>query len=105
AGDVGNEGYIAHQLGAVAVGVLAEDLDRTLIGGEPEHGVERRGLARAIVADEPIDAPGRDVEVEAVQDLVLAEILLEVASRYDCVAHSLSSLRSVSRERPRAVIC
>src|ERR1043165_8186368 len=88
----------------MGVRVLPEHLHRALGGGEPEHGIGRRGVARAIVADEAVDAAGRDVEIEPVQDLGLAEFLLEAADRNDGIGHFLSPLSSASRVRPRASI-
>src|SRR5690606_30798344 len=103
------------QLGALGKRVFAEHLDRALIARQPQHGVERRGLARAIVADKPIDAAGRNVEIEPVQDLLAAERLLEPPRRDDgfadaigLVGHGCSSAlapaRSVWGSSSRALI-
>ena len=80
---IGNEGDIAHQAGPVGKGVLAQHANSALAIGEAQHGIERRGLARAVMADQPVDAAGRNVEIQAMQDLLAAEFLAQAARRND----------------------
>ncbi len=40
-GDVGDEGYVGHELVTLGPGIMAEDGERAAVGGEAEDGVEQ----------------------------------------------------------------
>ena len=77
--EIERQGDFAHQPGAVGERLAAEHGDRALIGGETEDGIERRGLAGAIVPDKAIDPAGQQLEIEAAEDGATAELLFEAA--------------------------
>ena len=66
-GDVGDERYVTHKLVALGPGIAPQDIQIPLIRGEAEDGVECRGFAGAIGADEPKDASFFDAQVDAIQ--------------------------------------
>src|SRR5699024_10111742 len=75
AGEVGPELDVAGDVGEAAVqghevddGVLAEDLDAATVGAQQaEDDAQRRRLAGAVGAEEAVDLPAGDLEVEAVE--------------------------------------
>ena len=68
---------------ARTAGGVGDDVDagdvRAAGGGEGERGedADRRGLAGAVVAEQPEDGAGGDVEVEVAQRPEVAEALAE----------------------------
>ncbi|MCY1546283.1 hypothetical protein D9M68_822720 [compost metagenome] len=83
ASHVGNEGDVFHQAGAAGKGIFAQHADGAFAAGEPQHGIERSGLAGTVVADQAIDAAGENIEIEPVQDFLIAELLAQAARRHD----------------------
>src|SRR6185312_11969458 len=97
-GDVGDERDVAHQLFARGPGVAAEHAQLSLVRGETENRGERGGLARAVGADEPEDAPLFDAQIEAVQRDRRAEGFMEPTCFY--TGHGFSA---PPRWRPAAL--
>src|SRR5205807_4652215 len=83
-GNIGNERDIPHELIALRPGVASEHLQFSLIWGEAENRVERRGLACAVGTNEPEDAALFNTQVDAVQRDRCAERLTETACFYPC---------------------
>jgi hypothetical protein len=65
--DVRDEAGLMHEQGALAERLAAEHLQLALVGGEPQHGAQRAGLAGAVRTDEADDASRLDGEVGSIE--------------------------------------
>ena len=81
-GDVRDEARLAHEQRALGERLAAEHAERALVGREPEHGTQRRGLARTVRSDEADDASRLHDEVRAIKGDKGAVSLGE-AARFD----------------------
>src|SRR5690606_29493518 len=105
-GDVGDEADLVHQLVARHARVLAQYRKLALERGQAEDGLQRRGLAGTVGADQADDAARLDGEADFVQRRLAAVLLAEVAG--DDGAHSTPALpraasiwlRRLSQESP-----
>src|SRR5438105_8044292 len=79
-GHVGDEADIAHELVALVPGIASKHPQLSLIGSEPEDGVQRGSLAGAVGTDEPEDAALFDPQIDPVERDGCAESLAQAAS-------------------------
>ena len=98
--DVGDEGDALHQLVALVVRVESEHAQRSLAAREPEHRLERGGLAGAVRADQADDAAGLDLEGDAVERRGLAEALPQSLG-FDQSGHEWPNYSGCRRRRRR----
>src|SRR5262249_29180296 len=93
-GDVSNEADIAHEQIALFPGIASKHPQVSLIRNEPEHRVERRGLACAIGTDDSEDAALLDAEINSVERDGCAERLAQEACFNACHSNQRSSFSS-----------
>src|SRR5574337_21361 len=113
-GHVGDEAHVVHHPGAALARIMAEHIQLAVEIGEPENGLERRGLAGAVRADQADDAAFLDVEIYLVECVYVAVVLAQGPGFEQC-AHDLlrlpsstafnNSLGSRSSRSMRAMIC
>src|SRR5437899_1160594 len=77
--DIGNEANIAHELITLFPGIASEDPQFSLIWNQSKHGIERRGLSRAVGTDNSENAALFHPEIDAVQRDRCTENLAEAA--------------------------
>src|SRR5437660_11315449 len=88
-GDIGDKTDIPHELIAFSPGIAPQYLQLSVIGGEPENGVQRRSLAGAVGTDEADNASLFDAQVDTVQRDSRPKGFAEAACFYPC--HSVSA--------------
>src|SRR4029077_2506519 len=88
-GDIGDKTDIPHELIAFFPGISSQYLQLSLIGSEPENGVQRRSLAGAVGTDESDNASLFDAQVDTVQRDSRPKGFAEAACFYGC--HSVSA--------------
>src|SRR5690606_15758521 len=78
---------LAHQRSALAGRIAAPHGGLALLGRQPQHRLDHRGLACAFATDQSDDAPGADREVDAIDRLLAASIALGEAPGLDDGGH------------------
>ena len=87
---VGDEADLLHELVALGARVETQHLEVAVETGEPEDGLDDRGLAGAVRADQTDDSAGFHLEIHATDSLHAAVVLGEPAGfNYCCHCHRL----------------
>ena len=98
---VGDETHFVHEGVALRARIEAEHLELAIERGEPEDGLDHRGLAGAVRADQADDAARFHVEIHASNYRRIAVALGETASfNYCCHLHRLWRRASGTAGRP-----
>ena len=79
---------IAHPAARLVDGVAPEQLNPPLVGDQDaHHHADRGGLPRSVRAEQPVDAPRRNLEIETVHGGVCAEALGYAGKPHHMVGH------------------